>query len=181
MVSESNSLTISCGSLSMNPPISLYRASRCARALRTLASQPCSVGFSTRATVEEAQSPSAREKQGALAAITLLGGMSIRFATLYVEEPGEELERLLAHLHRELAEEAAVRWSEPTPVRETTVVVEFTEDATPSAEARVQQVLEAHRDDWSRFLGFASTPRHLAATRETPTQLVEVRRDCVGA
>jgi hypothetical protein len=84
--------------------------------------------------------------------------MSARFATLYVEEPGDDLERLLAHLQRELAEEATVQWTEPIPVQGTTVVVQFSEDASLSAEARVQQVLEARRDDWSRFLGFADTP-----------------------
>jgi hypothetical protein len=84
--------------------------------------------------------------------------MSSQFATLYVDEAGEDLERLLAHLQRELGEEASVTWTDQPPVQGTTVHVRFKEPVEPSAEGRVTGVLEAAREDWSRFLGFAATP-----------------------
>ena len=75
-----------------------------------------------------------------------------------MDEAGDELERLLACLQRELVEDAGVTWTEPTPVPGTTVIVQFNEDTLPSAESRTQQALDTCREDWSRFLGFAATP-----------------------
>ena len=45
--------------------------------------------------------------------------MSARHATLYVDEAGDELERLLACLQRELVDDASVTWTEATPVQAT--------------------------------------------------------------
>lgn len=60
-------------------------------------------------------------------------------------------------MQRELVDEAGVTWTEPIPVEGTTVMVAFTNAVTPSAEARVQQVLNEYRDDWTRFLTFVSS------------------------
>jgi hypothetical protein len=83
--------------------------------------------------------------------------LSARFATLIVDEPGDELERLLAHLQRELIDEAGVTWTEPIPVQGTTVVVQFLEDATPSAEDRVRDILDNSGQEWRPLLEFAVT------------------------
>ena len=84
--------------------------------------------------------------------------MSAQYATLYVDEAGDELERLLACLQRELVDDASVTWTDPMPIPGTTVIVAFKEATLPSAESRTQQALQTCREDWSRFLGFAATP-----------------------
>lgn len=67
--------------------------------------------------------------------------------------PGDETERLFAHLQRELFDEAAVSATDLPTLEGTTVTVEFRDERSlEEARARVEQVLDAAPGDWTTRL-----------------------------
>lgn len=76
--------------------------------------------------------------------------------TLVVRRAEDETERLVAHLQRELADEARVHATELPTVEGTTIEVEFLDSRRPEeGERRIRELLDAGLGDWAEFVRFA--------------------------
>jgi hypothetical protein len=82
--------------------------------------------------------------------------MVLNPTTLVVLRPGEDTQRLVTHLQRELAEEAQVLAPELPPVVDTPIAVKFRDGRRRmDAALRIREVLDRARSDWPEFLVFA--------------------------
>jgi hypothetical protein len=81
--------------------------------------------------------------------------MANPMAMLTVLKPGDDAERLVAHLHQELDGKASVG---PVPVGDAReVAVQFHDSSEPDAEQRVRVLLDQENEGWAEFLEFMAT------------------------
>jgi hypothetical protein len=75
---------------------------------------------------------------------------------LFALRAGDDTERLVWHLQRELGEEAQVFAPELPPVVDTPIAVKFRDGRRRvDAALRIREVLDEARSDWPEFLVFA--------------------------
>jgi hypothetical protein len=78
---------------------------------------------------------------------------------LFVLRAGDDTERLVWHLQRELGEEAEIHAPELPPVLDTPIAIKFRDGRRRvDAALRIREVLDGARSDWPEFLVFAEPP-----------------------